>query len=120
MRCVLLLFIFLFVVSCQLFQKNNSSSESPPAAAVEPQAEEAVIINEPPPSTVSGFGCVKKTDYGAEASMFGQAQTYFSGVLFSYLNIYECEEGLQERAESIAERSARDDYTSTQDFGVEE
>jgi hypothetical protein len=80
------------IAGCQFFQKNNTQSvvENPAEQAIEQQ--EDVIINEPPVSTVSGFGCVRKTDYNADSSMFGHAQTYFSGVLFSYLNIYECQQ----------------------------
>jgi hypothetical protein len=117
MRCGLLLFIFLFIVGCELSQKNNSSAENSLAVVEESAVEEEnIIINDPPPSTVSGFGCVKKTDYDRDPSMFGQAQTYFSGVLFSYLNIYECQESAQEYSnEQNPKPNTELDYTVAQE-----
>jgi hypothetical protein len=103
------------ISGCQFFQNNNAqnAAENPAEQAVEQQ--EDVIINEPPVSTVSGFGCVRKTDYGsADSSMFDHAQTYFSGVLFSYLNIYECE---QEETQSVYTVELPEEEEDMRDYG---
>ncbi|MDR2400086.1 MAG: hypothetical protein LBD73_00365 [Deferribacteraceae bacterium] len=113
MRSVAMLIIFLFLVSCQLFPKNSSGGAE--EAQTFDTGEENIIINEPPPGTVSGFGCVRKTGSENDASMFGQAQSYFSGVLFSYLNIYECYEETQ-TSEPDAVASGSPDHSVTQEL----
>jgi hypothetical protein len=97
-------------MGCQFFQKSNAQNteEIPSEQTVEQQDD--VIINEPPASTVSGFGCVRKTDSNADSSMFGHAQTYFSGVLFSYLNIYECQQDETAYSSELPEEGDMRDY----------
>jgi hypothetical protein len=107
MRIVLIPLTLLLLVSCQIFSDNSDTQEN---TARDVFAEEnAIIINEPPQSSVSGFGCVQKTAVYHDPSMFGQAQTYFSGVLFSYLNIYECQQEGDETP-AFTERTTENSY----------
>jgi hypothetical protein len=116
MRIVSILLALLLLVSCQFFSKNSVTEENTVRDAF--AEEDTIIINEPPQNSISGFGCVQKTAVYHDPSMFGQTQTYFSGVLFSYLNIYECQQEGDGETPAYTERTTENSYGYAEE-GVE-